>query len=91
MLSLDNALDEADMREFDRRVRELLQGAEYQYVAELKMDGLSLAAQYRDGQFVAGAHARRRSDRRRGDGECAHHSFHASAREDNAAGFRSAR
>src|ERR1035438_6870376 len=44
MLSLDNALDEGEMREFDRRVRDLLQGAEYQYVAELKMDGLSLAA-----------------------------------------------
>ena len=51
MLSLDNALDEAELRAFDNRVRELLGGAEYRYVAELKMDGLSLAARYRDGIF----------------------------------------
>src|ERR1017187_8774895 len=31
MLSLDNALDEAELRDFDRRVRELLRGAEFQY------------------------------------------------------------
>jgi DNA ligase (NAD+) len=50
MLSLDNALDEGELRDFDRRVRQLL-GAEakYRYVAELKMDGLSMAVFYRDG------------------------------------------
>ena len=52
MLSLDNALDEGELRDFDRRVRELLRGAEFQYVTELKLDGLSMAAHYRDGQFV---------------------------------------
>src|SRR5271165_2053941 len=52
MLSLDNALDEAELRDFDRRVRELLRGAEFQYVTELKLDGLSMAAHYREGQFV---------------------------------------
>jgi len=52
MLSLDNALDEVELRDFDRRVRELLGGAAYQYVTELKLDGLSMAAHYRDGQFV---------------------------------------
>ena len=52
MLSLDNALDEGELRDFDRRVRELLRGAEFRYVAELKLDGLSMAAHYRDGQFV---------------------------------------
>jgi DNA ligase (NAD+) len=51
MLSLDNALDEGELRDFDRRVRDLLRGAEYQYVTELKLDGLSMAAHYRDGQF----------------------------------------
>src|SRR5437773_5915690 len=51
MLSLDNALNEAELREFDRRVRDLLKDAPYQYVAELKMDGLSMAARYRDGYF----------------------------------------
>ena len=51
MLSLDNALNEAELREFDRRVRELLDGQTFEYVAELKLDGLSMAAQYRDGQM----------------------------------------
>ncbi|MFN7999019.1 MAG: NAD-dependent DNA ligase LigA, partial [Bryobacteraceae bacterium] len=52
MLSLDNALDEDELRAFDRRIRDLLGDAEFQYVAELKMDGLSMAAHYREGQFV---------------------------------------
>jgi DNA ligase (NAD+) len=51
MLSLDNALNEAELREFDRRVRELLDGRSFEYVAELKLDGLSMAAQYRDGRM----------------------------------------
>lgn len=51
MLSLDNALDETELRAFDSRVRDLLGGAPYSYVAELKMDGLSMAAHYRDGLF----------------------------------------
>ena len=52
MLSLDNALNEAELRDFDRRVRELLGGETFRYVTELKMDGLSMAAHYRGGQFV---------------------------------------
>src|SRR5271165_1452753 len=52
MLSLDNALNEAELRDFDRRVRELLAGAPFRYVTELKMDGLSMAAHYRDGRLV---------------------------------------
>jgi DNA ligase (NAD+) len=51
MLSLDNALTDAELREFDRRVRDLLRGEEYRYVTELKMDGLSMAVHYRDGSF----------------------------------------
>jgi DNA ligase (NAD+) len=51
MLSLDNALNQGELREFDRRVRELLGGAPYSYVTELKLDGLSMAAHYRDGRF----------------------------------------
>jgi len=52
MLSLDNALNEEELLAFDRRVRELLDGASYGYVTELKMDGLSMAAHYRGGQFM---------------------------------------
>lgn len=52
MLSLDNALNEGELREFDRRVQELLESAKYQYVAELKLDGLSMAAHYRGGHYA---------------------------------------
>src|SRR5438552_1710583 len=52
MLSLDNALNEAELRAFDARVRELLGNAPVRYVAELKLDGLSMAAHYREGVFV---------------------------------------
>jgi DNA ligase (NAD+) len=52
MLSLDNALNEAELRDFDRRVRDLLGGEPYRYVTELKMDGLSMAVHYRGGIFT---------------------------------------
>src|SRR3954453_4178609 len=51
MLSLDNALNEQELRKFDSRVRALLKADGYQYVAELKLDGLSMAAYYRNGRF----------------------------------------
>ena len=51
MLSLDNALDETELRAFDRRVLELLGEDTVEYVAELKMDGLSLAVRYQQGRF----------------------------------------
>lgn len=54
MLSLDNALNEEELRAFDQRVRDLLGSAPFRYVAELKMDGLSMAARYRDGLFRQG-------------------------------------
>jgi len=53
MLSLDNALGEDELRDFDRRVRGLLKTDEkYAYVAELKMDGVSMAVQYRNGKLA---------------------------------------
>lgn len=51
MLSLDNALNESELRDFDRRVRDLLEGAPYRYSTELKMDGLSLAVRYKKGLY----------------------------------------
>jgi DNA ligase (NAD+) len=51
MLSLDNALNEAELREFDRRVRDLLGAQVFEYVAELKLDGLSMAAHYQAGRM----------------------------------------
>jgi DNA ligase (NAD+) len=52
MLSLDNALGEAELRDFDRRVRALLAGENFAYVAELKLDGLSLAVHYKHGRMT---------------------------------------
>ncbi len=52
MLSLDNALNEAELREFDGRIRTLLKSESYEYVAELKLDGLSMAAYFDSGRFT---------------------------------------
>jgi DNA ligase (NAD+) len=49
MLSLDNAFTEEELLAFDRRIREALAGEPYRYVAELKLDGLSMAVHYRNG------------------------------------------
>ena len=58
MLSLDNALDEAELRDFDRRVHDLLGDEQYTYVAELKLDGLSLAVHYQGRRVRAGGDPR---------------------------------
>ncbi|MGH9617098.1 MAG: NAD-dependent DNA ligase LigA, partial [Acidobacteriaceae bacterium] len=54
MLSLDNAYDEGELREWDRRVRELAGEEHIAYTCELKLDGLSLALTYEDGKLVRG-------------------------------------
>ncbi|GER70695.1 DNA ligase [Weizmannia acidilactici] len=54
MLSLANAFNEADLRDFDRRVREAV-GDSYEYVCELKIDGLAISLKYEDGLFVQGS------------------------------------
>ncbi|HWZ29837.1 MAG TPA: NAD-dependent DNA ligase LigA [Bryobacteraceae bacterium] len=51
MLSLDNALGEEELRDFDRRVKAGLGAEDFAYVAELKLDGLSLAVQYENGRL----------------------------------------
>jgi len=57
MLSLDNAYNEEELRAFDERVRRggSLGAAPVAYVAELKIDGLSIALTYQDGRLVRGA------------------------------------
>jgi DNA ligase (NAD+) len=57
MLSLDNAYNEEELRAFDERVRRGAgRGSEpIAYVAELKIDGLSIALTYQDGRLVRGA------------------------------------
>jgi DNA ligase (NAD+) len=54
MLSLANAFNEGDLRDFDRRVRQEV-GDDVMYVCELKIDGLAVSVRYEDGYFVQGA------------------------------------
>ncbi len=57
MLSLDNAYDDEELRAFDERVRKGAGAGDtpVPYVAELKIDGLSIALTYQDGRLVRGA------------------------------------
>jgi len=52
MLSLDNALNEDELRDFDRRVHDLLGDTPYRYGVELKLDGLSMAAHFQNGRLA---------------------------------------
>ncbi|HEX8501643.1 MAG TPA: NAD-dependent DNA ligase LigA [Pyrinomonadaceae bacterium] len=54
MLSLDNSYNIEDLRAFDERCRRLADGRAFEYVAELKIDGLSLSVHYEDGVLVTG-------------------------------------
>lgn len=51
LLSLDNAFDENELRDFDRRVKELLDLPLVEYVGEFKFDGVSMAVHYADSQL----------------------------------------
>ncbi|HEY0050079.1 MAG TPA: NAD-dependent DNA ligase LigA [Pyrinomonadaceae bacterium] len=55
LMSLDNSYDLEDLRAFDDRVRRLADGRDFDYVAELKIDGLSVALHYENGVLAAGA------------------------------------
>jgi DNA ligase (NAD+) len=54
MLSLDNAFSEEELRNWDRRVRELAGTDDIEYVCELKLDGMSLALTYHKGALASG-------------------------------------
>jgi DNA ligase (NAD+) len=54
MLSLDNSYNIDELRAFDERCRRLAEGRALEYVAELKIDGLSLSLQYEDGLLLRG-------------------------------------
>ena len=54
MLSLANAFNSQELIDFDRRVRSIV-GDEVEYVAEFKIDGLSVVLEYENGSFVRGA------------------------------------
>ncbi|MFN2597049.1 MAG: NAD-dependent DNA ligase LigA, partial [Pyrinomonadaceae bacterium] len=54
MLSLDNSYNIEDLRAFDERCRKLADGRAFEYVAELKIDGLSISLHYEDGLLTRG-------------------------------------
>src|SRR6188474_511832 len=64
MLSLDNSYSIEELRAFDQRCQKLADGRPVEYVAELKIDGLSLSLHYENGVLVRGV---TRGDGRRGE------------------------
>jgi len=61
MLSVDNTYNADELRAFDERVRKQLEVLDYDYVVELKIDGLAVSLRYEGGVLTTGA--------TRGDGE----------------------
>jgi DNA ligase (NAD+) len=64
MLSLENSYNIDDLRAFDERVKRLADNRRVEYVAELKIDGLSISLHYEDELLVRGV---TRGDGRRGE------------------------
>ena len=55
MLSVDNTYDEAQLREFDERVKKGLGGDAYEYVVDPKVDGVAASLRYERGVLVLAA------------------------------------
>jgi len=51
MLSLGNTYSETDLKDFDQRIRKAI-GNDFQYVCELKFDGLSMSVTYENGKLL---------------------------------------
>ena len=64
MLSIDNTYNDDELRAFDERVRKQLGQIDYDYVVELKIDGLAISLRYEEGVLVTAA---TRGDGRVGD------------------------
>jgi len=64
LMSLDNSYDLEDLKAFTERCEKLAEGRKLEYVAELKIDGLSVALHYENGFLTVGA---TRGDGTRGD------------------------
>ncbi len=57
MLSLSNAFNEEDLKNFEKKIRNFLslnEHTEIEYSAEPKIDGISASLTYKDGKFVQG-------------------------------------
>jgi DNA ligase (NAD+) len=55
MLSLDNAMNEEELRAFDERVRRALDAAEVDYVVEAKLDGAGVELVFLEGRLAVGS------------------------------------
>jgi DNA ligase (NAD+) len=55
MLSLTNCYSAEEINEFDTRVRKNLSQEKIEYVVELKIDGVAVSLEYREGKFERGA------------------------------------
>lgn len=55
MLSIDNTYNEAELREFDERVRKGLGGEAYEYIVEPKIDGVAVSLRYESSLLVLAA------------------------------------
>jgi DNA ligase (NAD+) len=64
MLSIDNTYNEGELREFDKRIAKAMEGEDYGYIVEPKIDGLAISLRYEKGRLVCGA---TRGDGRTGD------------------------
>lgn len=64
LMSLDNSYDLDELKAFTERCEKLAEGRKLEYVAELKIDGLSVSLHYENGILVTGA---TRGDGQRGD------------------------
>lgn len=73
--SLQDSFSDAEVVDFDEKVREQLEHVEYS--VEPKVDGLSVALEYRDGRVRPRRHARRWARGRGRDGESAHDPVHS--------------
>ncbi len=55
MVSLDNAFDDGEVRDFDQRLRKLLESDEIEYTVEPKLDGAAVELVYEKGLFIVGS------------------------------------
>ena len=51
MLSLANAFNDGDLRDFDRKIREVIGGDKVEYMCEMKIDGLAMSLDFVDGKI----------------------------------------
>jgi len=64
MLSLSNTYSREEVEEFDKRIKKLLEGEKYEYICELKFDGVAISISYETGILTRGV---TRGDGIRGD------------------------